>query len=191
MYRFSFDNDVWALILGTWDDPDEYRVWGAWDTDPSVTGYNAWVLLREVHADEPTGSSRRLRQTSDYPNDEPMNCTRPAPSRKKKKRTSQKASLDQSCCDDWNLDRGDDDDDDEEIFKREASESMYKLHEIQQSSVLQVTPQCQQSHPSHNFCQQPSGTRALAVVILHTGRLWSNCRASEASPHLTKIVAKS
>lgn len=123
MHKFPFDKDIWALVFGTWADPDEYRIWGAWDTDPSVTGYNAWVLLREVHPEESTGSRKRSRETLDDTIDGRSNPIRAAIPSRKKKRPPKRASLDHDCCDDWNIDCGEDDDDDEEIFKRDISET--------------------------------------------------------------------
>lgn len=58
VHEFPFDGKTWAVILGTWADPDEYRLWGSYEKDPTVTGYNRWILLREVHSDESTGRKR-------------------------------------------------------------------------------------------------------------------------------------
>lgn len=51
------------MILGTWESPDEYRLWGAWENDPNVTAYNEWIRLREVETVEPT-RKRRPHRTS-------------------------------------------------------------------------------------------------------------------------------
>lgn len=40
MHRFSRGGETWAVILGTWDDPEKYALWGVYkDYSPNVTGY--------------------------------------------------------------------------------------------------------------------------------------------------------
>lgn len=51
------------MVLGTWESPDEYRLWGAWENDPNVTAYNEWIRLREVDTIEPA-RNRRPHRTS-------------------------------------------------------------------------------------------------------------------------------
>lgn len=52
------------MILGTWESPDEYRLWGAWKDDPNVTAYNEWIRLKEVDIVESTGSKRPHRASN-------------------------------------------------------------------------------------------------------------------------------
>lgn len=69
MHDFTFRGQKWAVILGTWESPDEYRLWGAWKDDPSVTGYNEWIRLREVDPAETRGSKRPC-QDSEVPSED-------------------------------------------------------------------------------------------------------------------------
>ena len=124
VHQFLFDNKIWAMILGSWSSPDEYRVWGSWHKDPSVTNYNECVLLREDFNTKPTGASKRFRQMVKKPDDGAPKSTRTTTSRKKK-RTSKTAASNQHSCDNWILHCDDDGDDDEEISKREVFESRY------------------------------------------------------------------
>ena len=169
MHKFPFDRDIWALVLGTWADPDEYRVWGAWDTDPSVTGYNAWVLLEEVHSDEPTGSRQRSRGTLDDTIDGRSKPTRAAIPSRKKKRPSKQASPDHDCCNDWDIDCGEDDDDDEEIFKRETSETR----------SIRELPNIRAPGPASNPTNLAVPQRQLAKIQNHG--LWGSSVAAASS----------
>ena len=57
------------MILGTWDSPDEYRLWGAYKDDPKVTAYNEWIRLKEVYRPGIT-ESKRQRKSHTLPSED-------------------------------------------------------------------------------------------------------------------------
>lgn len=64
MHEFKFCGQVWAVMLGTWETPEEYRLWGsAWKDDPNATAYYESIALKEIYGPG-IGGSKRQRESS-------------------------------------------------------------------------------------------------------------------------------
>lgn len=63
MHEFTSCGQTWAVILGTWETPEEYRLWGsAWKDDPNATAYYEGVILKEIYGPG-MGDNKRQRES--------------------------------------------------------------------------------------------------------------------------------
>ena len=66
IHQFRWEEQTWAFILGTRDDPEEYRIWGKIDDTSEQISYNDKILLEEVPPAEPTTRSGRRNVDGDF-----------------------------------------------------------------------------------------------------------------------------
>jgi hypothetical protein len=104
IHEFPWDGQIWAVTLGTRDDPEEYSIWGKIDDNTRQISYHNRILLKEVMPAElhtrsgryivDAGDGDEFTQTSKFDNKRTWTSTASIAS--KRRRTLAQAAGDES-----------------------------------------------------------------------------------------------